>query len=72
MYHAPSMLVGGKWRGAIGGRTLPVINPCTEEVLGETAAADERDVAEALALGFVRDDSFEDNIRFFLEDDIEG
>ena len=25
----------------------------------------------ALALGFVRDDSFEDNIRFFLEDDIE-
>ncbi len=28
--------------------------------------------AKALALGFVRDDSFEDNIRFFLEDDIEG
>ena len=27
--------------------------------------------AKALALGFVRDDSFEDNIRFFLEDDIE-
>ncbi len=26
---------------------------------------------KALALGFVRDDSFEDNIRFFLEDDIE-
>ncbi len=48
MYHAPSMLVGGKWRGAIGGRTLPVINPCTEEVLGETPAADARDVAEAL------------------------
>ncbi len=48
MYHAPSMLVGGKWRGAIGGRTLSVINPCTEEVLGETPAADARDVAEAL------------------------
>ena len=48
MYHTPSMLVGGKWRGAIGGRTLPVVNPCTEEVLGETPAADERDVAEAL------------------------
>ena len=48
MYHAPSMLVGGKWRGAIGGRTLPVINPCTEEVLGAAPAADERDVAEAL------------------------
>jgi succinate-semialdehyde dehydrogenase/glutarate-semialdehyde dehydrogenase len=42
------MLVGGKWRGAIGGRTLSVINPCTEEVLGETPAADARDVAEAL------------------------
>jgi nucleoside-diphosphate-sugar epimerase len=28
--------------------------------------------AKALALGFVRDDSFEDNIRFFLEDDAEG
>ncbi len=27
--------------------------------------------AKALALGFVRDDGFEDNIRFFLEDDIE-
>ena len=27
--------------------------------------------SKALALGFVRDDSFEDNIRFFLEDDIE-
>ena len=48
MYHAPSMLVGSEWRGAIGGRTLPVVNPCTEEVLGETPAADERDVAEAL------------------------
>ena len=48
VYHTPSMLVGGKWRGAIGGRTLSVINPCTEEVLGETPAADARDVAEAL------------------------
>jgi len=28
--------------------------------------------AKALALGFVRDDSFEDNLRFFLEDDVEG
>jgi nucleoside-diphosphate-sugar epimerase len=27
---------------------------------------------KALALGFVRDDSFEDNIRYFLEDDIEA
>jgi nucleoside-diphosphate-sugar epimerase len=27
---------------------------------------------KALNLGFVRDDSFEDNIRFFLEDDFEG
>ena len=27
--------------------------------------------AKALALGFVHDDSFEDNIRFFLEDDIQ-
>ena len=27
--------------------------------------------AKALALGFVRGDSFEDNIRFFLEDNIE-
>ncbi len=48
VYHTQSMLVGGKWCGAIGGRTLPVINPCTEEVLGEAHAADARDVAEAL------------------------
>ncbi len=39
MYHSPSMLVGGKWRRAIGGRTLPVINPCTEEVLGESRSS---------------------------------
>ena len=42
------MLVAGKWRGAIGGRTLLVVNPCTEEVLGETPAADAKDVAVAL------------------------
>ena len=27
--------------------------------------------AKALRLGFVADDSFEDNIRFFLEEDVE-
>ena len=29
------------------------------------------DAAKALSLGFVRDESFEDNVRYFLEDDLE-
>jgi len=49
MYHQPSMLVGGKWRGASDGGTLPVINPATEEVLGEVPAATTADVEEAIA-----------------------
>ena len=41
--------VGGKWRAAKDGRTLDVINPATEEVIGKIAHASNADLDEALA-----------------------
>jgi len=41
--------VGGKWRAAKDGRTLDVINPATEEVIGKIAHAGRADLDEALA-----------------------
>ncbi len=49
MYHQPSMFIGGYWRGAEDGGSIPVINPATEDVLGETPAATVADVEEAIA-----------------------
>jgi succinate-semialdehyde dehydrogenase/glutarate-semialdehyde dehydrogenase len=53
MYHQPSMYVGGRWRQASDGGTIAVINPATEEVLGETPAATAADVEEAIATAAV-------------------
>jgi succinate-semialdehyde dehydrogenase/glutarate-semialdehyde dehydrogenase len=41
--------VGGKWRAAKDGRTLDVVNPATEEVIGKIAHAGKADLDEALA-----------------------
>lgn len=41
--------IDGKWRPAGSGRTIPVINPATEEKIGTVAHADRSDLDEALA-----------------------
>ena len=41
--------VGGQWRAAKDGRTLDVVNPATEEVIGKIAHAGKADLDEALA-----------------------
>ncbi len=41
--------VGGQWRAAKDGRTLDLINPATEEVIGKIAHAGKADLDEALA-----------------------
>src|SRR5262245_36787478 len=38
------ILIGGEWRDAEGGKTLPVVNPATEEVIAEIGAASKSDV----------------------------
>lgn len=48
MYHQPSMFVGGRWREADDGGRLEVLNPATEDVLGETPDATAADVEEAI------------------------
>lgn len=40
--------IDGKWRDAAGGRSIPVINPATEEVIGTVAHASQSDLDEAL------------------------
>ncbi len=40
--------IDGKWRPAHSGRTLPVVNPATEERIGTVAHADRSDLDEAL------------------------
>ncbi len=42
------LFIGGKWRSAAGGRTLPVHDPATGEVLCEVADATSADGMEAL------------------------
>jgi succinate-semialdehyde dehydrogenase/glutarate-semialdehyde dehydrogenase len=48
MYHQPSMFIGGRWREASDSGRIAVINPATEEVLGETPDATAADVEEAI------------------------
>lgn len=49
MYHQPALFIGDTWRGGGSGRQSDVINPATEEVLGEEPIADADDVSEAIA-----------------------
>ncbi len=41
--------IGGEWRGAASGRTLEIVNPATEEVIGQLAHAGLADLDAALA-----------------------
>jgi acyl-CoA reductase-like NAD-dependent aldehyde dehydrogenase len=42
------LLIGGEWRDAEGGKTMPVVNPATEEVIAEVASASRADVDAAV------------------------
>jgi aldehyde dehydrogenase (NAD+) len=42
------LLINGEWRDATGGRTMPVVNPATEDVIAEVASADRADVDAAV------------------------
>lgn len=48
MYQDVQLHIGGQWRAATGGRTLDVVNPATEEVIGKLAHASREDLDEAL------------------------
>ena len=48
MYHDVLLHIAGEWRPARSGRTLPVLNPATEEVIGTVAHAGRDDLDEAL------------------------
>ena len=43
------LLIDGKWRGSSSGKTIPVLDPATEETIGTVAHADKADLDEALA-----------------------
>jgi succinate-semialdehyde dehydrogenase/glutarate-semialdehyde dehydrogenase len=49
MYQDVMLHIGGKWTGALSGKTLPVVNPATEEVIGQLAHAGTDDLDVALA-----------------------
>lgn len=48
MYQDVLLHIGGKWRAATGGRTIDIVNPATEEVIGKLAHAATADLDEAL------------------------
>jgi acyl-CoA reductase-like NAD-dependent aldehyde dehydrogenase len=43
------LLINGEWRDASGGKTMPVVNPATEEIIAEVANASAADVDAAVA-----------------------
>ncbi|HWL81496.1 MAG TPA: NAD-dependent succinate-semialdehyde dehydrogenase [Roseomonas sp.] len=48
MYNDVLLHIDGQWRAATGGRTIPVLNPATEEQIGTVPHASEADLDEAL------------------------
>lgn len=49
MYRADGLYIDGKWRKASNGASFTVINPATEEPLGQVANATVADVDAAIA-----------------------
>lgn len=56
----PRLLIGGEFRTRAGADPIPVINPCTEEVLWEQPSCSAGDVAEALAHARAAQDTWQD------------
>jgi succinate-semialdehyde dehydrogenase/glutarate-semialdehyde dehydrogenase len=48
MYQDTQLFIDGTWRAARSSRTIPVLNPATEEVIGQVAHAGKDDLDEAL------------------------
>lgn len=48
MYPDVQLFIDGKWRDSISGKTIPVVDPATEEKLGAVAFADKADLDLAL------------------------
>src|ERR1700722_14170411 len=48
-YPDTQLLIDGKWRPGVSGKTIPVVNPATEEVIGQVAHANIADLDQALA-----------------------
>ncbi len=48
-YPNVELFIGGRWRPAASGKTIPVLNPATEERVGNVAHAEQADLDEALA-----------------------
>src|ERR1700752_1178930 len=48
-YPSVQLFIDGKWRPAASGKTIPVLNPATEEAVGNVAHAEKADLDEALA-----------------------
>jgi len=49
MYPSTQLSIGGKWMDGADGRTLPVENPATGEIIGQVARAEKADLDRALA-----------------------
>lgn len=49
MYPEILLCIGGQWTRSADGRTIPVVNPATEEVIGSVAHAGRADLDAALA-----------------------
>ena len=47
-YSDVSLMIDGAWTKGANGRTIPVINPATEEVIGQVAHAETADLDRAL------------------------
>ena len=48
-YPNVELFIGGRWRPAASGKTIPVLNTATEERVGNVAHAEQADLDEALA-----------------------
>jgi aldehyde dehydrogenase (NAD+) len=43
------LFINNEWRPSSSGKTMPIVNPATEEVIAEVASADRSDVDAAVA-----------------------